>query len=168
MAGSEQTGFSAARADLFEGAAVIVTPTTNTQLEAERRAKQLWEALGAKIFVYEPKVHDCLVGEISHLPHFIAAALVNHSSTDARKLAGGGFIDTTRVASGSPELWTEILFANNDAVTLSLRRFISDLEEMHNVLESASTSSEKLQLRKYLESAQHSRSQLLEEKRAKS
>src|SRR5271170_2463950 len=58
MAGSEQAGFAAARADLFEGAAVIVTPTKQTRLEAERRIKEFWEALGAKVTEMAPDNHD--------------------------------------------------------------------------------------------------------------
>jgi prephenate dehydrogenase len=160
MAGSEQTGFSAARADLFEGAAVVITPTKQTQPEAERRADEFWKALGARVFVYEPNVHDELIGEISHLPHLLAAALVNHASSNAKELAGGGFRDTTRVASGSSELWVEILLANREAVSSSLAFLLSNLVKAHDLIEKG----ERSQLLKFLQQAQHSRSQLLEKK----
>lgn len=160
MAGSEQTGFAAARADLFEGAAVIVTPTQHTQPEAERRAKKFWEALGAKLFVYKPALHDLLIAQISHIPHLMAAALVNHSSEEARDLAAGGFRDTTRVASGSPELWVEILLANREAVAGSLTQLLSSLTKAHDLIKNG----ERTQLLKLLQMAQHARSQLLEKK----
>jgi len=158
MAGSEQAGFSAARPDLFEGAAVIVTPTKLTRPEAESRAKQFWEALGARIFIYEPKIHDRFVGEISHLPHLLAAALANHASRDALELAGGGFRDTTRIASGSPELWVEILSANREAVSSSLALLLANLVKAHDFIEKG----EKTELLKLLQQAQHARSQLVE------
>ncbi len=160
MAGSEQAGFAAARADLFENAAVIVTPTRHTQPEAERRAKQLWEALGARIFIHTPVEHDQLIAQISHLPHLFAAALVNHASEEAQELAAGGFRDTTRVASGSPELWVEILLANREAVSSSLALLLSNLVKTRDLIEKG----DRTQLLKLLQAAQHARSQLLEKK----
>jgi hypothetical protein len=44
MAGSEQSGFVAARPDLFEDAAVILTPTPDTRPQALARAEQFWKA----------------------------------------------------------------------------------------------------------------------------
>lgn len=161
MAGSEQAGFSAARADLFEGAAVIVTPTKQTQPEAERRAEQFWKALGASVTLLNPELHDHYVAEISHLPHLLAAALVNHASEPARELAGGGFRDTTRVASGSPELWVEILLANREAVSSSLALLLSNLVKTHDTIQKG----DKTKLQKLLQQAQHSRSQLLEKEK---
>ena len=102
MAGSEQAGFAAARADLFEGAAVIVTPTPHTQKGAEQRAEAFWKALGARVVSLSPEIHDRYVAQISHVPHLLAAALVCHASKEARELAGGGFRDTTRVVSRKP------------------------------------------------------------------
>src|SRR6202044_1703104 len=78
MAGSEQGGFAAARADLFEGAAVILTPTKQTPRETKRRAENFWTALGANLAILLPEKHDQVVAAISHIPHLLAAALVNH------------------------------------------------------------------------------------------
>ena len=164
MAGSEQAGFAAARPDLFEGAAVIITPTRHTVQAAEQRAEQFWKALGARVFILGPDHHDKCVAQISHLPHVVAAALVNQASGEALELAAGGFRDTTRVASGSPELWREILFANAGAVALSVRNLIVELEKLQVILERAETGDEKSQLLKYLKTAQDTRSKLLEKK----
>jgi prephenate dehydrogenase len=161
MAGSEQTGFSAARADLFVGAAVVVTPTQNTQPEAERRVKQFWEALGARIFVREPQTHDLLIAQISHLPHLLAALLVNQASDEAQELAGGGFRDTTRVASGSPDLWAEILSANSQAVSDQLDDLLRHLSAAKLAF-LADKSVGKSILFKMLKSAQDSRSRIAE------
>jgi prephenate dehydrogenase len=135
MAGSEQAGFSAARADLFEDAAVILTPTPHTRPEADRRAEQFWQALGARVFHLSPAEHDDGVAQISHLPHLLVAALAAHVSGEALELAGGGFRDTTRIASGSPELWTEILSANGPAVARHLARLLRHLESLQSALE---------------------------------
>jgi prephenate dehydrogenase len=135
MAGSEQAGFSAARADLFEGAAIVVTPTEQTQAEARRRAVEFWQALGGRVVTLSPARHDRQVAQISHLPHLLAAALVCHASSEAHALAGGGFRDTTRVASGSPELWIEILSANAEAVASELEALIVYLNALKSDLE---------------------------------
>lgn len=165
MAGSEQGGFVAARADLFEGAAVILTPTRHTQVEAERRAEDLWTALGARLTTMSPEKHDQIVAAISHIPHLMAAALVNHAVNCADiELAGGGFRDTTRVASGSPELWTEILLANSHAIVHQLDLFMSHLKAMENLLKNPASPDAKSKLLAMLKAAQDSRSQLLEKK----
>src|SRR5271170_1326192 len=128
MAGSERGGFAAARPDLFEGATVILTPTKQTSRDAQRHAEKFWTALGSNLAILSPERHDQMVAAISHIPHLIAAALVNHAVKHGDlDLAAGGFRDTTRVAAGSPELWSEILLANGDAVGFQLRRLISRL-----------------------------------------
>src|SRR5476649_1638074 len=128
MAGSERGGFAAARPDLFDGATVILTPTKQTPRDAQRRAEKFWTALGANLAVLSPEKHDQIVAAISHIPHLIAAALVNHAvNFGDLDLAAGGFRDTTRVASGSPDLWAEILLANGDAVGFQVRQLISQL-----------------------------------------
>jgi prephenate dehydrogenase len=160
MAGSEQAGFAAARADLFEGAAVIITPTRHTEQTAAQRAEDFWRAMGARVIELSPEIHDRYVAQISHLPHLLAAALVNHSTEEARELAGGGFRDTTRVASGSPELWVEILSANREAVASSLALLLSDLAKARDIIEKG----DRTELLKLLQQAQHVRSQLLEKK----
>ena len=116
MAGSERSGFSAARADLFQAAPVIVTPTAQTANAARDRVVAFWQALGAEIFLRDPAAHDLAIAGISHLPHLVAALLCAEADAPSLPLAGGGFRDTTRVAGGSPELWTEILWANRDAL----------------------------------------------------
>ncbi len=135
MAGSERAGFAAARADLFDGANVILTPTKHTSPDAERKASQFWIALGAKLAILSPEKHDQIVAAISHIPHLMASALVNHAVAHGDlDLSAGGFRDTTRVASGSPELWAEILLANRDAVGTQIDSFIADLQELRLAL----------------------------------
>jgi prephenate dehydrogenase len=136
MAGSEKSGFSAARADLFDGATVVITPTVGTSLLAEKRAGEFWNALGGRVVSLDPETHDNYVAQISHLPHLVAAALVNHSSAEARELAGGGFRDTTRVASGSPELWAEILAANAKPLVKNIDDLVRQLVDFRNALDS--------------------------------
>jgi prephenate dehydrogenase len=157
MAGSEKSGFSAARSNLFEGAPVVITPTAKTSLIADKRAEEFWSALGGRVTRLDPETHDDYVAQISHLPHLIAAALADHSSAEAIKLAGGGFRDTTRVASGSPELWTGILSENRQKIEESLSRLITELEEVKKSLQA----NDKPSLHKFLTRAHDQRSEFL-------
>jgi cyclohexadieny/prephenate dehydrogenase len=161
MAGGEQTGFSAASADLFEGAAAIITPNSKTEQAAQQRAEEFWTALGARVRVMPPQTHDRIVAEISHLPHLLAAALINHlpKGPDAMlDLAGGGLRDTTRVASGSPELWTEIVEANRESIILALKTFEAKIGQLHQLIEK----NDKTGLLKFLQEAHDIRSKMAE------
>jgi prephenate dehydrogenase len=162
MAGSEQGGFVAARADLFEGAAVIVTPTKHTRPAAEQRAEAFWEALGGRVLKLDPAKHDVAVAQVSHVPHLLAAALVCHASEEARELAAGGFRDTTRVASGSPQLWVEILSANSKAVGLELETLIVHLKALKSHFEHSPPEVLKSALHSTLKAAHDARSRMTE------
>ena len=161
MAGSEQGGFAAARADLFDGAPVILTPTQHTTREARRRAEQFWAALGANLHVLSPEKHDEMIAAISHIPHLLAAVLVNHAVTHGKlELAAGGFRDTTRVASGSAELWTEILMANADAVATQVDHLIAQLRSIEVALKNPDKPVAKTHLLAMLQAAKEGRAQL--------
>jgi len=167
MAGSERGGFAAARPDLFEGATVILTPTKQTSRDAHRRAEKFWSALGSKLAILSPEKHDQMVAAISHIPHLIASALVNHAVTFGDlDLAAGGFRDTTRVASGSPELWAEILLANSQAVSGQVDHLIRDLQTIELALKNPDKAAAKTLLLATLKAARDARS-LLSAKRPK-
>ena len=114
MAGSERAGLSAARADLYENARVIVTGAG----EPADRVEALWTAAGARVVRMTAGAHDALAARVSHGPHLaaaLAAAAAAREGADAGALgeiAGAGFRDTTRVADGSPDLWTDIVSTN--------------------------------------------------------
>ncbi len=160
MAGSERGGFAAARADLFVGATVILTPTKHTSPDARHRAEKFWKALGAQLAELPPTKHDEMVAAVSHIPHLLASALVNHAVAHGDlDLAAGGFRDTTRVASGSAELWTEILLANRDAVAGQLNFLIESLQKLQACLRNGNDPAAKSELLAALKAAQDARSQ---------
>jgi prephenate dehydrogenase len=140
MAGSEKTGVQAARADLFEGALCAVTPTARSNAAALARVQQLWAALGSRVLTLSPAQHDDLVSRSSHLPHVVAAALANYVLSPANPkeqaaLCAGGFRDTTRIASGSPEMWRDIALANRENLARVLGVLIEDLQEFQHSLQ---------------------------------
>jgi prephenate dehydrogenase len=157
MAGSEQAGFAAARADLFVGAPVVITPTKQTKLEAEHRAEKFWSALGARVMKFDPQWHDLTVAQVSHIPHLVAAELISNVKDECIPAAGSGLRDTTRVASGSPELWTEIIWANREAIRVAIWPLILELTKMHEALKNEN----KTLLRESLQYAHDQRAKLL-------
>jgi len=126
MAGSERTGLEHASADLFEGAACLITPTAMSDAADLDRVEIFWKWLGASTFRLSPEAHDSAVARVSHLPHLLAVMLVETvlgRSPELGDFAGGGFRDTTRIAGGAPEMWAEILMENRRAVEEVLRQF---------------------------------------------
>lgn len=127
MAGSERSGVTAARASLFEGAYWLLTPAADTDPEAYKRVHALVSSIGARVISVDAKRHDEAVAVVSHVPHIAAAALCDVAGAHAGshrellRLAAGGFKDTTRVAAGSPDLWTGICLDNADALATGLR-----------------------------------------------
>ena len=139
MAGAEKTGVAEARANLFDGTVCVVTPTRRTKGMALKRVKRFWTALGSRVLELKPEIHDALVSRSSHLPHVIAAALAGHVLDPARPkqqaaLCANGFRDTTRIASGSPEMWRDIALANRKNLVRSLDAFVAGLQKFRRVL----------------------------------
>lgn len=134
MAGSERSGYAASRADLFEGATVIVTPTEAVAPGTVKDATVFWESLGARVSVLDPDSHDRTVAAISHLPHLAAYALVDAVETDALAFAARGFRDTTRIAASDPDVWREIFLANRDALAASLAAYRAALDRLESLV----------------------------------
>ena len=133
MAGSEQAGLSAARADLFAGTVSLVTPHPGAAPGAVQAASELWRLVGCEVRTLSPSEHDAAIGLVSHLPHLIAAALVDFvcaQNPGAVDFCGNGLRDTTRIASGLPEMWTEIFATNHAVLGSQLQAFIARLQEV--------------------------------------
>ena len=133
MAGSEQVGLHGADPDLFEGAVWVLTPTPATDLRAFERLRGVVLSLGADVLVLSAEDHDRLVAVVSHVPHLVAATLMNAASTGAEqdgallRLAAGGFRDMTRVAAGHPGIWPDICAENAVPIVEALDALVGDL-----------------------------------------
>ncbi len=140
MAGSEKTGVTAAYADLFDGAKCIVTPTDNTHPQALQVIIDLWKFVGSRLYCFSPADHDALIAGASHLPHLIASILTNIvgeigvDSARALDFAASGFRDTTRIAAGSPEIWTGIFMQNAYSLLPMIDAVIENLTEFKALL----------------------------------
>jgi prephenate dehydrogenase len=140
MAGGERSGYSAGAAHLFENAWYILTPREGTPDSAVKELEHLISSTGAIPLVLDPLTHDKMVGAVSHLPHIIAAALVNtvreaEDPDSVQRLAAGGFKDITRIASSSPEMWRDISLANKEQLLPLISEVIRRLYEFGQNLE---------------------------------
>jgi prephenate dehydrogenase len=140
LAGSEKAGVAAARADLFEGAVCLVTPTAYSSPETVARVEDFWKALGGCPLRLSPEAHDDLVSRSSHLPHVVAAGLANYVLSPVHPkeqalVCANGFRDTTRIAASSTEMWRDIALANRQNLSRVLGVFIEDLQEFRWALE---------------------------------
>ncbi|HSW45346.1 MAG TPA: prephenate dehydrogenase/arogenate dehydrogenase family protein [Phycisphaerae bacterium] len=135
MAGSEKTGVEYARADLFEGALCLITPTRTTPGETVQAVKWFWKSLGGRTVTLSPQRHDKLLARISHLPHAVAAALIQLSRRDkAIDLAGPGFADSTRIASGDPSMWRDIFRTNSISMIQAIDLLVVELKMFKELL----------------------------------
>ncbi len=135
LAGSEQRGIESARPDLFEGSVCVLTPTSLNSKKCITKLSKMWKALGAKVSIMTPSKHDEIVAFVSHLPHLVASGLVSVVDEKHWKFAAGGLRDTTRVASGDPELWLGICKQNKARIIKALKCFSKEVKYTLNDLE---------------------------------
>ena len=136
MAGFRQRGVTFARADLFHGATVILTPVSATRPSAVACVRSLWERLRVHIAEMSPAEHDAIVARVSHLPHAVAVLLVMLAARDeGLQVAATGLLDATRVASRDAALWHDILVSNREQMRPAIGQLIEDLQQLDTWLE---------------------------------
>lgn len=141
MAGSERIGYQNSKALLLENAYYILTPCDSVPAEKVALFKDLVQSLGAIPLQLTYKEHDYVTAAISHLPHVIAASLVNlvKDSDSAegimKMIAAGGFKDITRIASSSPVMWQQICLTNGSNISALLSAYITSLEDIQTKID---------------------------------
>jgi prephenate dehydrogenase len=135
IAGTEQSGVEASFAGLYKGRRIILTPTGETDAEAVRKVRAMWEAAGASVNEMDIEHHDEVLAATSHLPHMLAFALVESLArmSEQREIfeyAAGGFRDFTRIASSDPVMWRDICLANRGALLAMVENFRDDLDDL--------------------------------------
>jgi prephenate dehydrogenase len=140
IAGTENSGAEAAFPELYIGRKCILTPTPRTDAGALEAVKLMWEATGAEVVVMDSKLHDMILAAVSHLPHVIAYTLVNavgdmeDSGVDALSYSAGGFKDFTRIASSSPEMWSDICAMNKEQILKTIDAFRIRLDNLRELI----------------------------------
>lgn len=135
IAGSEKRGVDFARHDLFVNANCFVTPVAGNTSQAVELVCELWKTLGMRVVKTSPSEHDKLLAAVSHLPHIVAAGLMNTCREDQIKFSGTGFMDTTRIASGDVNLWHDIVVSNADYLSATLKKLTTELEKVRQAID---------------------------------
>jgi len=157
IAGSEQRGVEYARDDLFYQAVCVVTRTKDSDEEAVRTLLDFWSALGCCVKVMQPGEHDRLFGNVSHLPHALAVALVNATRSEQLRYAGKGFLDTSRIAAGPENIWADIFLTNASNVSRGIERVIRELTRLQRAI----SRGDRGQIERLLHAARQKRSGLV-------
>lgn len=143
MTGSEKSGYANSKAVLIENAYYIISLSSDSQKEKAEEYEAFIRSLKAIPVILDYRTHDYVTGTISHLPHVIAAGLVNfvrdHDTSDElmKLLAAGGFKDITRIASSSPTMWEHILLSNRENISHILENYIALLKDAKDMIDSA-------------------------------
>jgi len=145
VTGSENDGIDYASETLFRNFYYVLTPTASTDSNAFKVLHSLLTSIGANVIAVSADKHDQILATLSHLPHMVAALLVNMASKQVAEkqnwllLAAGGFRDTTRIAASKPAIWLDICLENKQALVENLREFEKALKEMIVLIEDGDT-----------------------------
>lgn len=153
MAGSHLTGIDHARANLYHDCMTILTPLPETPAEPLALVEKLWRAVGSRLCRFSPADHDRAVAEASHVPHVLAAAAASQLGAAAAPLAATGFRDTTRIAGGNVDMWSDILLHNRAAVSAGLAATRESLLRLEHAL----AASDDVAVRTWLEAGREGR-----------
>ncbi len=158
IAGAEKSGVTAAKADLFQGKNVIITPNAHNGAAQIEAVSHMWQQCGANICQMSVQQHDAIFASVSHLPHLLAFALVHDIAQrdNAEQLfafAASGFRDFTRIAGSSAEMWRDISLANRQALLSELAQYQAVLSHLQTLLKQADQQG----LQQFLETASQAR-----------
>lgn len=139
IAGSENSGVMAARADLFEGREAILTPDASTDLEAVKWVTAMWESVGSRVTVMSATDHDAALAASSHSPHMLAYALTMALANDPlnpMRHGGGALRDMTRIAASDPVMWRDVALTNKESLIDSLTAVENQLSVLKELIAS--------------------------------
>lgn len=131
MAGTQFSGFGHARANLFKGASMIVTPKENTDIRDLQKLREVMTDAGfGDINFTTPQEHDRIIAFTSQLPHIISNAYVKSPAAVHQKgFSAGSYRDLTRVSKLNEKMWTELFFENKDNLINEIDFLIDRLGE---------------------------------------
>jgi len=156
MVGSHRRGIEAVDPSLYNQGLILLVKDSKTCPCSYKQAKQFWGRFTRQVMEMKPEIHDKLVGEVSHLPHAIAACLMHIVSTPALKIASTGFRDTTRIAAAASSIWRPIFTSNRKVMLAVLGRFERELRTFKKLLQGRDPN----KLARFLDQAQKKRQNL--------
>ncbi len=140
IAGAEKSGVTAAKAELFDGKNIVLTPLPENTARHVDVIVDFWRGCGAHVIEMPVDLHDHIFAAVSHLPHVLAFTLVEEIARrpNAEQLfsfAAGGFRDFSRIAGSSPEMWRDICLANREAILQEMDAYIARLQQIRTLIE---------------------------------
>ena len=137
MTGSEKNGIEYATSRIFEGKECIITPSVESDNHRLNKLTAMWVSIGMNVTIMTPTLHDEIVASISHLPHLTSSSLMNAMTKNKEwlKLSGNGLKDSTRIASGNPEMWLQILQGNKKNLLKEIDSLKQELENFKMALQ---------------------------------
>jgi prephenate dehydrogenase len=161
IAGSEKTGVEAGNPDLYQGRLTVVCPAPETPAAATAAVSNLWKRVGSEVIEMSAPDHDAMLASTSHLPHMVAAALARSVGPAKADFCGTGYRDTTRVASGSADMWVDIIDTNRAPLETELDRFHEELQGLIAILRGGNQAD----IRRWLEEAAAARNAVIQQSR---
>ena len=139
LAGSHLSGEINSIDDLFKGKSTILSYHDSAASLHVNRVMSLWTELGSKVSVLDAELHDQIFAYSSHLPHVAAYALLNTlkglDQDDLALFSGGGLGEFLRLASSSPEMWTDIFSMNEKNISSAINDLVQSLIILQDKIE---------------------------------
>ena len=137
MAGTQYSGFKYAKADLYQGAPMVIVPPRFDDIELLGRVKELLAPAGFGSFsVTTADKHDAMIAFTSQMAHVVSNAYIKSPTAGVHKgFSAGSYKDMTRVAWLNPQMWAELFLENKDFLLYELDLFISSLQQYKEAME---------------------------------
>lgn len=145
IAGTENTGPSAAFTGLFKGKVNIICDKHLSSSDALQKIESIFDKIGMKTIYMDSKEHDKHIAYVSHLSHISSFALgktvleIEESEKNIFNMAGSGFASTVRLAKSSPDMWSPIFDQNAENLSVALGAYIDNLIEFKQYIDNHQT-----------------------------
>ncbi len=129
MAGSHFSGFKYSRANLFQGAPMVLVPPVFDDIQLLQRVKDALKPCNFGSFsVTTAEEHDRMIAFTSQLPHIVSNGYIKSPTALSHKgFSAGSYKDLTRVAWLNAPMWAELFMENKDFVLEELDFYIQSL-----------------------------------------
>ena len=136
MAGTHNSGFKYATADLFRRAPMVLVPDSFHDIQLLSRAKALLEPAGfARFSVTTAQEHDKMIAFTSQLAHVVSNAYIKSPTARLhRGFSAGSYKDMTRVAWLNPTMWAELFLENKDFLLEELDTLMASLAQYREAI----------------------------------
>lgn len=137
IAGSERIGPAYSDENLFKNRLTVISPSSSIREVDIGLLVRFWQKLGSNVVCLPPEEHDSRLARTSHLPHLLSALLAENLQNQDVPFTGSGFLSTTRLASGGPDIWRDIVSTNQEAILEAIRQFETGLTNLRDKIRSS-------------------------------